>query len=85
MRPETIDTHPVLLLVVVLVVVGVAGWRAGEVAVVNPLLKLLLTALADQAEVVDPGRRRRFGRRLRAGVDVTLDVQRDRQPGMPAA
>ena len=62
--------------------VGAVGWRTGQVAVVDPLLKLLRSALADQAEVVDPGRLRRLLRRLRAGVNVPFDLARYRHAGV---
>ena len=84
MRAQAIDTHPVISLLSSSSLCGVVGWRAWQVAVVDPLLKLLLAALLDQAEVVDPGRLGRRHGRLGAWVDVTFDLQRDRQPDVPA-
>ena len=82
-RPEAIDAHPMLPFPVV-VVVGAAGRRAGKTPVVDSLLELALAALADQAEVVDPGRLSSLDRRLRARVHVALDRKRHRQPGVTA-
>ena len=86
MRAKAINTHPyyLLVLVLVVVVVGAVRWCAWQVAVVDPLLKVLVVAFLDQVEVVDSGRLGRRGWRLGAWVDVTFDLQRDRQPDMPA-
>ena len=78
MRPETIELIRYRLLGV-LVVAGVANRRAGQMAVVDPLLKLPLAALADRCEVVDPVGSAAAGW-LGAWVHVTLDHARHRQP-----